>query len=229
MNLTSSLAHPRPVTELFPRADRGPHRRRLAAYLAWGSLGALGGFLDKIHERLGVVTYLNKEWIGERLPISPMYVAAGLAGFFFYTLFVGHRGRQQGLLGGRPLELRDSLYASGAWLSAYALSGLLASNHLPWLASGALVSTALPGLWSTRRTWLLPYALFVGLCGVSAEWLATASGGYAYPSCPSAVCAGTTVPVAWLGPLYLHAALLVHRLLGGRHWFSRQRGVKPNN
>ena len=208
-------------------ADRGPHRRRVVAYLAWIGLGVFASFLDKIHEHFGVVTYPNKTWIGEQLPVSPMYVAGATGFFCFYTLIVGHRGRAQGVLGGRPLEPRDMLYAMTAWLSVYVMSGYLASVELPWVACALLTATAIPGLWATRRTWFLPYALFLATCGVTAEWIATAYGGYRYPACPGASCLGATVPIIWLGPLYLHAALMVHRLLGGRHFFSRRRRAAP--
>jgi hypothetical protein len=216
---TSVLLPFHPVEE----ADRWPHRRRVIAYVSWIALGCLAGFLDKIHEHLGVVDYPNKAWIGEQLPISPMYVAGATGFFFFYTVIVGHRGRRQGVFGGRPLEARDLAFAMTAWISAYVMSGFMASAKAPWIAGGLLAATALPGLWATRRTWFLPYALLIGIAGVLAEWIATASGGYRYPVCPATSCMGTTVPVAWLGPLYLHAALLVHRLLGGRHLLSRAR------
>lgn len=41
------------------------------------------------------------------------------------------------------------------------------------------------------------------------------------PGVTSEACLGTTVPAAWLVPLYVHAALFIHRLLGGRHWLKR--------
>jgi hypothetical protein len=138
-------------------------------------------------------------------------------------MLVGHRGRAQGLFGGRPLRVQDFAFAICAWLAAYASAGWLASRQLPWVAMALLVLTALPGLWSTRRTWHFLYAILIGLMGVGAEWLATAHGAYRYPACPGVSCLGTTVPALWLGPLYLHAAFLVHRLLGGPHIFSARR------
>ena len=65
---------------------------------------------------------------------------------------------------------------------------------------------------------------FCAVLGVTFEWSATSQGMFVYPVCPAPICMGTTVPLGWLFILYLHAGIFVHRLLGGRHIFSRPLG-----
>src|SRR6266513_2769909 len=92
----------RSTLEAAGSVERRVYRRRPAAYLAWLVFGGLGTYVDKIHEHLGVVAYPNKEWVGESLPVSPVYLCASVLLFLVYTVVVGHRSRQQGLFGGRP-------------------------------------------------------------------------------------------------------------------------------
>ena len=214
------------VDVLLLRADRRVDRRRPAAYFAWLLVGALGSYVDKIHEHFGVVAYRNQEWVGNRFPVSPIYLGATVGFFLLYTLVVGHRGRSQGFFGGKPISLRDLAFAHGSWISAYVISGYLGSpSHthgvLPWASAILLGLWALPDLWAARRTWMPLYALALALLGVAFEWTATHQGGFAYPVCPSPACLGATVPVVWLGLLYVHAALYVHRMLGGKYLFKR--------
>jgi hypothetical protein len=196
------------------------------AYFAWLALGGIGTYVDKIHEHLGVVAYPDKTWVGEALPVSPVYLGASTLMFIVYTVVVGHRSHQQGLFGGRPLNKREVTYATLSWVGVYFVSGVCGSPlsgqpALPWLGAFFLAATAFPDLWMMRKTWLPLYALLVALTGVSFEWFATSHGAFAYPVCPSPVCLFTTVPALWLGFLYVHAALWVHRMLGGRHVFTR--------
>ncbi|MGQ0508527.1 MAG: hypothetical protein ACT4TC_24780 [Myxococcaceae bacterium] len=214
------------ASEYAAPADRGIHRRRPAAWLMWMVLGGVGTYVDKIHEYLGVVAYQNPEWIGDALPVSPVYLFATVGFFTGYTLVVGHRGRAQGLFGGRPLSLLDIVFAHASWISVYSVSGYLgaperAHGSWPWIAAAFLGVSALPDLWQARRTWLPLFAVLLGIFGTGFEWTATSYGGFAYPVCPAAACLGTTVPAAWLFVLYIHAALYVHRMLGGRHAFSQ--------
>src|SRR5689334_429498 len=95
------------VSMLESPVTRRLRSRRPAAFLSWMALGALGTYVDKIHEHFGVVAYPNAEWIGNRLPVSPAYVIAGLGFFFLYTAVVGHRGAVQGVFGGPPLRAVD--------------------------------------------------------------------------------------------------------------------------
>lgn len=215
-------------------ADRRVHRRRPAAYVAWLVLGGIGTHVDKIHEHFGVVAYPNPSWIGERLPVSPVYLAAAVGFFVLYTVVVGHRGRAQGLFGGRPLSAKDFLFAFCSWIAAYTLTGWLGSlgGIWPFVAAGILMVWAAPDLWAARRTWMPLFAALVATLGVGFEWTATAGGAFAYPVCPAPECLGTTVPALWLLALYVHAALYVHRMLGGRYLFdgraARWRWKHPN-
>ncbi len=205
--------------------DRRLHRRRPASYLAWLAVGGVGTYVDRIHENLGVVAYPNPDWIGDSLPVSPVYLGATVGFFLLYTLVVGHRGRAQGLFGGRPLAPLDLIFAHSSWIAAYVVSGYLgaperANGILPFVCAAVLLLWAAPDLWAARRTWLPLYAVLLGIFGTGFEWLATRGGGFAYPVCPSAACLGASVPAVWLFCLYIHAALYVHRMLGGRHVLS---------
>jgi len=207
-----------------PASDRRPHKRRPRAFLAWLAIGSGGTYVDLIHEHLGVVAYPNADWVGEALPVSPAYLAASVGFFLLYTLVVGHRGRAQGLFGGRPIDALDFALAMGSWLFAYTLTGTLGAPPSegagPWVAAAVLWAWAAPDLWAARRTWLFIFVLLVASMGVAFEWTATATGAFVYPVCPSTACLGTTVPALWLFPLYVHAALCIHRLLGGRYWLT---------
>jgi hypothetical protein len=207
--------------------DRRLGNRHARAYLTWLFWGSVGTYVDSIHEAFGVVAYPNPDWIGEKLPVSPAYLAATTGFFALYTLVVGHRpGAPQGWLGGEPVRVKDIAYALVCWLLVYSLSGALgapALSHTVWpFASGAVLAlTALPALWQQRRSLLPVFALLVVVIGTGFEWLATSHGLFAYPVCPSPECGPATVPLAWLPLLYVHAALFMHRLLGGAHLFKR--------
>jgi hypothetical protein len=199
--------------------------RRPAAFLAWAGVGCVGTYVDKIHERLGVVAYPDPTWIGERLPVSPVYVAATLGFFTLYTGLVGHRAQPQGLFGGARLRPLDFAYAHVSWIVAYCVSGVLGSPRwaegvAPWACAVLLAAWAAPALWSARKTRLPLFAAAMAVMGVSFEWAATARALFTYPVCPSRACQGATVPLVWLPLLYVHAALYVHRMLGGRHALS---------
>jgi hypothetical protein len=187
----------------------------------------VGTYVDQIHEAFGVVAYPNPDWIGEKLPVSPAYLAATTGFFTLYTLVVGHqRSAPQGWLGGEPVRVTDIAYALICWLVVYTLSGALgapAAAHTlwPWIGGAALAVTALPPLWQQRGSRLPLFALLVVVTGTGFEWAATSRALFAYPVCPSPACGGATVPLAWLPMLYLHAALFMHRLLGGAHLFKR--------
>lgn len=213
-------------------ADRRPHSRRPLAFAAWLFMGGVGTYIDKIHEWLGVVAYPNKDWVGEQLPVSPAYLSATIGFFLLYTLVVGHRGRSQGLFGGKPISWADFALSMGSWIAAYTVTGILgapgnSTGWTPWLAMALLWAWAAPDLWSARRTWLFVFVLLVAALGVGFEWTATSNGAFSYPVCPSEACLGTTVPALWLAPLYVHAALFIHRLLGGRHWLKRWLERRP--
>jgi hypothetical protein len=207
--------------ERAPPHDRRLRGRRPAAYLSWIVLGGVGTYVDKIHEAAGVVAYPNRGWIGERFFVSPVYVAAGLLMFAAYTVMVGHpRAARQGLLGGRPLALLDVASALCFWMVAYQVSAILGAPERlgtawPFVLAGGLFAWALPPLWRGRRSGLPLYALVVAVAGTGFEWAATSRGGFSYPVCPSDACLGATVPLLWLPLLYVHAALFVHRMMGG--------------
>lgn len=207
-------------------SDRRVHARRPAAFLAWAIAGGVATHVDKIHEAVGVVAYPDPEWIGEVLPVSPAYVFGSIVFFIAYTVIVGHRGRSQGVFGGRPITLLEFGLAVASWIVAYTISGVLGASasvrpELPWVGALILLLWALPDLWAARRTRLPLYAAFVAVLGVGFEAAATTTGGFVYPVCPGPECLGTTVPAAWLGLLYVHAALFVHRMMGGRHYLVR--------
>ncbi len=224
--MASQTAVASPSFESLP-ADRAVHRRRPAAFVAWLAVGCIGTWIDKIHEHLGVVAYPDKEWIGEQLPVSPIYLGATVGFFLLYTWVVGHRGRAQGLFGGRPLSFADLVFAHGSWIFAYCVTGYLGAPErthgvLPWVCAAVLAVWAAPDLWAARRTWLPLYAFLLACLGVGFEWTATRHGAFVYPICPSAPCLGASVPVVWLSMLYVHAALYVHRMLGGRYFLFKQ-------
>lgn len=216
-----SAVIPEARLERAPPHDRRLLGRRPAAYLSWIVLGGIGTYADKIHEAAGVVAYPNRGWIGERFFVSPVYVAAGLLMFAAYTLTVGHpRAGRQGLFGGRPLAMLDVVSAACLWLVAYQVSAVLGAPELggtagPFVLAGGLFAWALPPLWRGRRSGLPFYALLVAAAGSGFEWAATVEGGFHYPVCPSDACLGATVPLLWLPLLYVHAALFVHRMMGG--------------
>ncbi len=62
---------------------------------------------------------------------------------------------------------------------------------------------------------LLFYCILVMVLGVGFESVAVMRGGFGHTTCPSLACLGqlANVPVVWLPFLYLHVALLVHKLL----------------
>lgn len=200
--------------------DRNLLGRRKRAYLCWLALGGIGTYVDKIHEAAGVVAYPAADWVGERFFVSPVYVGAGLLMFSVYTLVVGHHRGRQGLFGGRQLGAIDVAGALGLWMIAYQVSAVMGAPELtqtawPYALAGGLVAWAVPPLWRGRRTRLPLYAVLVAIAGTSFEWFATSRGGFEYPVCPSDACLGATVPLVWLPALYLHAALFVHRMMGG--------------
>jgi hypothetical protein len=216
-------APPLPLAEFV--VTRRLSSRRPVAFLSWALVGALGTYVDGIHERLGVVAYPNHEWIGERLPVSPVYMMATVGFFILYTAVVGHRGIRQGIFGGRKLSGIDLGYAMGSWILAYCVSGFLgAAGGWPLAGAALLALWAFPTLWKARRTKLPIFAFLVAVLGTTFEWSATSQGMFVYPVCPAPICMGATVPMGWLFILYLHAAIFVHRLLGGRHLFSRPLG-----
>jgi hypothetical protein len=217
-----------PVTESIVTRRLGS--RRPLSFLSWLLLGGAGTYVDKIHEHFGVVAYPNHDWVGERLPVSPAYLMATLGFFILYTAVVGHRGRNQGIFGGPPLRAVDLGYALSCWVAAYVVSGWFGaarSGALPFIGALFLAAWAAPTLWRARRTQLPVFALLVVAMGVGFEWTATLQGAFAYPVCPSTACAGTTVPIVWLSWLYVHAAIFVHRMLGGRHLLSRKFRTAP--
>lgn len=200
--------------------DRSLRGRRWRAYLSWLVLGGIGTYVDKLHEVAGVVAYPNTGWVGERFFVSPVYVGAGLGGFALYTLVVGHHRGRQGWLGGRPLRPIDFVAALAFWMAAYQVSALLGAPERtrtawPYALAGGLLAWAVPPLWRGRRSGLPVYALLVAVLGTGFEWFSTREGGFAYPVCPSRACLGATVPLVWLPVLYVHAALFVHRMMGG--------------
>ena len=159
-----------------------------------------------------------------------MYLGGAVGLFILYTLVIGHGDGAQGLFGGRPLKALELVAAKISWIGIYIFAGFLgAPSHtqswLPFVGGVLLFVLALPDLWAERHTRLPLYAVLVVIIGVGAEWFATSHNAYVYPVCSSAVCLGSTVPLVWLAPLYLHAALLVHRLLGGRHFVLHRRAM----
>jgi len=219
MEVVSAVA-PEEAHASAPAPDRSLRGRSVRAYLSWLVLGGVGTYVDKIHEASGVVAYPNAGWIGERFFVSPVYVGAGIGMFALYTLVVGHHRGRQGWMGGRPLSAIDFMGALGLWMVAYQVSGLLGAPERtqgawPYALAGGLLAWAVPPLWRGRRSGLPAYAVLVAALGTGFEWLATLEGGFAYPVCPSRACLGATVPLVWLPALYLHAALFVHRMMGG--------------
>jgi hypothetical protein len=185
---------------------------------SWFVLGAVGTAFDKIHAVAGVTVYPDPQWIGERLPVSPAYVAAGVCSFILYVLMVGLPRGPRGPLGGRPIDPGRAAASLGAFLAAYALTSILSGKGreqgpLPWVCAAALLAWALPSLLRDRDPRFWAYALAVSVIGPSFEWAAVAGGGFAYGICPSTACAGAPVAIVWLPLLYLHYALLVRRLL----------------
>ncbi|HVE86212.1 MAG TPA: hypothetical protein VND93_25320 [Myxococcales bacterium] len=220
MEVVSAAALDGSLEAPSPALDRSLRTRRRLAYLSWVVVGGIGTYVDKIHEAAGVVAYPNARWVGERFFVSPVYVGAGLGMFVLYTLVVGHHRGRQGVLGGRPLRVIDFAAALGFWMAAYQGSALLGAPERtrtawPYALAGGLVAWAIPPLWRGRRSALPMYAALVAVLGTGFEWMATRSGGFAYPVCPSHACLGATVPLVWLPALYLHAALFVHRMMGG--------------
>jgi len=204
----------------FLDRDRRPWGRHWRAWLSWVVLGGAGTYVDKIHEVAGVVAYPNAGWVGERWFVSPVYVGAGIGMFALYTLVLGHPRGRQGVFGGRPLRPIDFFAALAFWMAAYQVSALLGAPEVtatawPYALAGGLLAWAVPPLWRGRRTGLPLYALLVAVLGTGFEWLSTSRGGFTYPVCPSRACLGATVPLVWLPLLYVHAALFVHRMLGG--------------
>jgi hypothetical protein len=185
---------------------------------SWFALGAAGTAFDKIHSVAGVTVYPDPQWIGERLPISPAYVAAGVCSFILYVLMVGLPTGRRGVLGGRPISVWQVALAFWSFVAAYGLTSLLSGKGreqgpLPWVCAAALLAWALPSLWRDRDRRFWAYAVAVSIIGPSFEWIAVAQGGFAYGICPSTACAGAPVAIVWLPLLYLHYALLVRRLL----------------
>jgi hypothetical protein len=195
--------------------------------------GAVGTYIDGIHEAFGVVAYPNPEWLGEKLPVSPAYLAATTGFFALYTLIVGHRpDSPQGYLGGEPVRVKDIVYALSSWLAIYVACGFLgaparSNTFWPWVLGLGLLLAAAPTLWRERHTRFPYFALAVAVLGVSFEWSATAHGLFTYPICPSRACLDATVPLVWLPFLYVNAAVFMHRLLGGTHRFNTPSHRSP--
>ena len=186
----------------------------------WLLLGAIATQLDKLHEFAGVTVYPDPEWISCKLPFSPIYAAGGLAAYGAYALVVGFPAAPRGFLGGAQLTTAWVLRAVGEFTAAYALTAVLSGRALattpgPFLCGAVLAIWAAPTIWRLRGT---PFPLFAGLgvlIGVGFEWIAVARGAYGYGIASSPAFFGTPVPLAWLPCLYMHAAICVHRLLGG--------------
>jgi hypothetical protein len=214
----ASVASPRAVERSFG-ALRQP---RLATWIAWGIIGAIGTWADHIHQWAGVSAYPNTGWVGELLPASPIYVAAGVGYFALYVVVVGLRHGSDALLGGGHRDAAEVAYAVTALLAGYAVTALAGGAGRgegwgPFLGAAILALWAAPSYWRLRKTRVPIYAGWVILLGCGFEWLATALGGFSYPVCPATACLGTTVPMLWLPLLYAHVALFFHRLAGGPH------------
>lgn len=189
-------------------------------WVAWAIVGALGTYADKIHQTAGVSAYPNSDWIGELLPISPVYVFAGVGFFALYVAVVGLRRGHDALFGGAERSPGEFIYAMAAALAGYAVTALCGgagqtNGWAPFVGTGVLALWAAPSYWRLRHTRVPLYGALVVLFGCGFEWLATQGGGFQYPACPSTECLGTPVPMLWLPLLYAHVALFFHRLAGG--------------
>jgi hypothetical protein len=215
--ISSSL----PAALAQERSLRGP---RVSTWIAWATLGAFGTYADRIHQWSGVSAYPNSQWVGELLPISPVYVGAGVGFFALYIAIVGLRRGSDALFGGADRSPAEVFYAVAALLAAYAVTALgggagRGDGWSPFIAAGVLAGWAAPSFWRLRRTRVPLYAAAVVALGVGFEWMVTLHGGFMYPVCPAAACLGTSVPMLWLPLLYAHVALFFHRLAGGPHSF----------
>jgi hypothetical protein len=187
-------------------------------------MGAFGTYADRIHQWAGVSAYPNAEWIGELLPISPVYVGAGVGFFALYTVVVGLRRGSSALLGGAERSPAEIFYALAGLLAAYAVTALgggagRGNGWGPFVTAAVLGLWAAPSFWRLRRTRVPLYAGMVVALGVGFEWMVTLNGGFVYPVCPATACMGAPVPILWLPLLYAHVALFFHRLAGGPHSF----------
>ncbi len=185
--------------------------------LLWTALGALATRLDDLHAAAGITTYPDADWIGRVLPFSPVYAGAGLAGFLLYVGLV--RPPRGGRLGGPPIPRRHAAASVLAFVAAYALTSLLGGAHahaaLPFACAALLGGWAAPVV-RRQPPRVLAFLAVVSVAGPAFEWLAVRRGAFAYGVCPAPACLGTDVALVWLPLLYLHAGLLVHRLLSGR-------------
>jgi len=201
------------------RSLKGP---KLATWVTWALLGGVGTWADRIHQWAGVSAYPNSDWIGEILPVSPVYVFAGVGFFALYIVVVGLRKGSDALLGGADRSPAEVAYAITALLAAYAVTALAAGNGRghgwgPFIGAAILGAWAAPSYWRLRWTRVPIYGALVIALGCSFEWVVTSQGGFVYPVCPNVSCLGTTVPMLWLPLLYAHVALFFHRLAGGPH------------
>ena len=211
-----------PVAALAPpyavvRSLRAPRAR---TWIAWAIMGGIGTWADKIHQLGQVSAYPNAEWIGERVPVSPVYVAAGVGFFALYAVVVGLRKGTPALWGGASRTVLEVLKTCAGLLAAYTVTAVAAGlRHRydigPFFAAAVLALWAAPSYWKLRKTRVPLYGALVMILGTSFEWIATSHGAFVYPVCPATPCLGATVPLVWLPLLYAHVGLFFHRLAGG--------------
>jgi hypothetical protein len=211
------ISQPLNASLMVERGLRGP---RAVTWLAWAIVGGASTYADKIHQLAGVSAYPNSDWVGERLPVSPAYVASGIGFFALYALVVGLRKGSSALFGGAHRSPAQVAAVVAQLLLVYAVSAIGGAYQGgkgvgPFLVAVVLAGWAVPALWRLRRTAIPAYAGLVIAFGCGFEWLATSHQAFVYPVCPATACFGTTIPILWLPWVYAHVALLFHRMAGG--------------